>query len=175
MRKRKRVLRPLDYTYSEQQLAGLRTHAEAQKQGTVDRLRSAITSLQAQHKPISTRTIYEECGLSYASFRRNPEALLLYQQHSTFLKRERKRTRTACPDTVSPRDPLLAYKKPDLVARLRQEQARCAEQERQYATILQDYVQKDIKIAELEAELAQHRQYLEGLRLTIQRQEHQGP
>lgn len=158
--------------YSEQQLAGLRSHAEAQKQSTVERLRIAITSLQEQHKSISARTIYEECGLEYASFRRNPEALLLYQQHSTFLKHERKRTRTTCPDTVSPRDPLLAYKKPDLVARLRQEQAYHAEREIQYATLLQDYVQRDVKIVELEAELTRYREYFEGLRLQVQRQEH---
>ncbi len=174
MRKRKRSLRPLDHSYSEQQLAGLRAHAQAQKQSTVERLRSAIASLQAQHKPISARTIYEECGLTYASFRRNPEALLLYQQHSTFLKRERKHTRTACPDTVSPRDPLLAYKKPDLVARLRKEQVRCAELETQHAIILADYIQKDVKIAELEAELARYREYFEGLRLQVQQQEHGG-
>ena len=73
MSKRKRLPRPLDHTYSEQQLAGMRAHAQTQKQSTVERLRSAITSLQAQHKPISARTIYEECGLAYASFRRNPE------------------------------------------------------------------------------------------------------
>lgn len=173
MRKRKRSLRPLDHPYSEQQLSGLHAHAQAQKQGTVERLKTAIASLQAQHQPISARTIYEECGLSYASLRRNPEALLLYQQHSTFLKRERKRTRTACPDTVAPRDPLLAYKKPDLVAHLRQEQARRTELETQYATILQDYVQHDVKVAELEAELTRYREYFEGLRLTIQQQEHQ--
>jgi hypothetical protein len=173
MRKRKRALRPLDHSYPEQRLAGLRTHAQAQKQSTVDRLRSAITSLQAQPQPISARTIYEECGLAYASIRRNPEALLLYQQHSTFLKRERSRTRTSCPDTVSPRDPLLAYKKPDLVARLRQEQTRRTELETQYAGTLQDYVQRDVKIAELEAELARYREYFEGLRMTVQQQEHQ--
>lgn len=73
---------------------------------------------------------------------------------------------------MSPRDPFLAYKKPDLVTRLRQEQARRAELETQYATMLQNYVQRDVKIAELEAELARHRMYLEGLRLTIQQQEH---
>jgi len=172
MHKRKRVLRQFDHTYSEQQLAGLRAHAQAQKQGTVERLMVAITSLQARNQPISARTIYEECGLEYASIRRNPEALLLYQQHSTFLKRERKRTRTRCPDSVSPRDPLLAYKKPDLVARLRQEQTRCVELETQHVTILADYVQKDVKIAELEAELARYREYFEGLRLQVQQQEH---
>jgi hypothetical protein len=85
MPKRKRFHRPLDHTYCEQQLAGMRAHSQTQKQSTMERLRSAITSLQAQHKPISARTIREECGLEYASIRRNPEALLLYQQHSMFL------------------------------------------------------------------------------------------
>jgi hypothetical protein len=47
MRKRKQSLRPLDHSYSEQQLAGLRGHAQTQKQSTVERLRTAITSLQA--------------------------------------------------------------------------------------------------------------------------------
>lgn len=169
MQRRKQTTQP--HSYSEQQLAGLRTHAQTQKQNTVERLRTAITSLNAQQKPISARTIHEECGLEYASIRRNPEALLLYQQQSTFLKRKRKRTKTACPDTVSPRDSLLAYKKPDLVARLRQKEARCAELEMQYATLLQDYVQKDVKIAEQEAELARYREYFEGMRLHVQ-QEH---
>lgn len=172
MRKRKRSLRPLDHPYSEQHLSGLRAHAQAQKQGTVERLRTAITSLQAQHQPISARTIYEECGLEYASIRRNPEALLLYQQHSTFLKRERQRTRTACPDTVSPRDPLLAYKKIQLVTMLREERTQRQETEKQQAQLLEDYIQRDIKIAQLEAELAQYREYLEGLRISIQQQEH---
>jgi hypothetical protein len=172
MPKRKQPIQPHDY--SEQQLAGLRTHATAQKQNTVDRLRSAITSLDAQKKSISAKTIHEECGLEYASIRRNPEALLLYQQHSTFLKQKRKRAKTSPPDTPSPRDPLLAYRKADLVTRLRKEQTREIELETQYSTLLQDYVQKDIKIAELEAELARHREYLEGFRLTLQRQEHQG-
>jgi len=171
MRRRKHTFRPHDY--SEQQLAGLRAHAQAQKQSTVDRLRTAITALEAQHQPISARTIHEECGLEYASIRRNPEALLLYQQHSTFLKRERKRAKTACPETVSPRDPLLAYKKHDLVARLRQEQTRRTQLEMQYANMLQDYVQRDVKIAELEAELARYREYFEGLCMTVQQQEHQ--
>lgn len=174
MRKRKRAIRP-PTPYTEQQLAGLHAHAQSQKQSTVGRLRTAIATLTAQHKPISARTIYEECGLAYAALRRNPEALLLYQQHSTFLKQKRKRTKALQPDIPTQRDPLLAYKKTDLVARVRKAEERLKEQEQQHATLLQDYVQKDIKIAELEVELVKHRQYLEGLRLTIQRQEHQGP
>lgn len=175
MRKRKRIAQPRTAPYAEQQLAGLREHTQAQKQNTVRRLEVAIASLTAQHKPISARTIREECGLEYASIRRNPEALLLYQQHSSFLKQKRKRAKAPQPDTPPPRDPLLAYKKTDLVARVRKAEDLLKAREQQHATLLQDYVQKDIKIAELEAELARHRQYLEGLRLTMQHQEHQGP
>lgn len=174
MRTRKQTTRSRA-SYTEQQLAGLHAHAQGQKCNTVERLRAAITVLTAQHKPISARTIREECGLEYAAFRRNPEALLLYQQHSTFLKQQRKRTKAPQPGTPSPRDPLLAYKKTDLAARVRKAEELLKAQEQQHATLLQNYVQKDIKIAELEAELARHRQYLEGLRLTMQRQEHQGP
>lgn len=159
--------------YTEQQLAGLHLHTQAQRHQTVERLRAAITSLTAQHKPISARTAHEECGLEYASIRRNPEALLLYQQHSTFLKQKRKRAKAPHPDTPVPRDPLLAYKKADLTACVRKAEDLPKTREQQHAKLLQDYVQTDIKIAELEAELARHRQYLEGLRLTIQRQEHQ--
>jgi hypothetical protein len=172
MRKRKWVSQSRTEPYSEQQLAGLRTHAQARKQSTVDRLRTAIASLHAQHKPISASTIREECGLEYASIRRNPEALLMYQQHSTFLKRERKRTKTSCPDTPSPRDPLLAYRKTQLVVMLREERTHRQETEKQQAQLLQEYVQRDVKIAQLEAELAQYRGYLERLRISIQQQEH---
>src|SRR5579875_237898 len=173
MRKRRRVAPPRMEPYSEQQLAGLRNHAQAQKQSTVSRLEAAIASLTAQHKPVSARTIREECGLEYASLRRNPEALLLYQQHSTFLKQKRKRARASFSNAPARREPLLAYKKIDLVIRVRKAEELLKAQE-QHSQLLQDYAQKDIKIAELEAELARHRQYLEGLRLTIQRQEHQG-
>jgi hypothetical protein len=173
MRKRKQVARPRA-PYTERQLAGLHAHAQAQKQSTVERLRNAITTLTAQRKPISARTIYEECGLAYAALRRNPEALLLSQQHSTFLKQQRKRAKAPHLDAPKPRDPLLAYKKADLVARVRKAEELLKAQEKQHGTLLQDCVQKDIKIAELEAELARYRQYLEGLRLTMQRQEHQG-
>src|SRR5260221_5378569 len=146
MRKRKRVSQSRTEPYSEQQLAGVREHAQAQKQSTVDRLEAAIASLTAQHKLISARTIREECGLEYASFRRNPEALLLYQQHSTFLKQKRKRAKASHPDAPTPRDPLLAYRKTDLAARVRRAEELLEAREKQHDTLLQDYVQKDIKI-----------------------------
>src|SRR5712692_1768577 len=173
-KKRRRSPSSAGRTYSELQLVGLLTHTEERKQATVDRLRAAILSLETSGQPISARTIQEKCGLEYASIRRNPEALLLYQQHSTFLKQKRKRAKSPNPDAPSPRDPLLAYKKTDLVARLHKEQARQDDLKTQYAKLLEDYVQRDVKIAELETELARHRKYFEGLRLTIQQQEHGG-
>ncbi len=172
MRKRQRSGVSRKQVYSQEQLAGLRTHALARKQATVERLSRAIDALTAKKQPISMKTIREECGLEYNSIKRNPEALLLYQQHSTFLKRERKRTRTACPDTVAARDPLLAYKKARLAAMLREERTQRQETEKQQARLLEEYVQKDVKIAQLEAELAQYRSYLERLRIQVQQQEH---
>ena len=44
--------------------------------------------------------------------------------------------------------------------------------EQQQAQLLQEYVQKDVKIAQLEAELTQYRSYLEHLRISIQQQGH---
>jgi hypothetical protein len=77
-----------------------------------------------------------------------------------------------CPEIPSLRDPLLSYKKIQLAAMLREERTRRQETEQQQARLLEDYVQKDVKIAQLEAELAQYRSYLEHLRISIQQQEH---
>ncbi|SRR6266849_6235663 len=158
---------------TEQQLVGLRTHTETQKQATVARLRTAILSLETSGQPISARTIQEKCGLEYASIRRNPEALALYQQHSTFLQARRKRKKQANLSTP-PRDPLLAYTKLQLVTRLREEQAQRARQEAQHTHLLEEFTRRDVKIAALEAELGRYRSHLAGLRFTIQQQEHQG-
>jgi hypothetical protein len=166
MSKRKDVSPSHRQPPSDKQLAGLRQHTQAQKQHTVDRLRDAISTLTSQGKAISTTTIREVRGLEYAAIRRNPEALLLYQQHSTFLKQKRKRIKSALPDMPSPRDPFMSCKKTDLVKRLRREMARRVELEMQYATILQDVVQRDVRIAELEAELVRSHQYFEQLHMT---------
>jgi tetratricopeptide (TPR) repeat protein len=69
-------------------------------------------------------------------------------------------------------DPLLAYKKTQLAAILREERTQRQETEKQQAHLLEEYVQKDVKIAQLEAELAQYRSYLERLPISIQQQEH---
>src|SRR5216683_1970452 len=110
-KKRQRSPSSAGRPYTEQQLVGLRTHTETQKQATVARLRTAILSLETSGQPISARTIQEKCGLEYASIRRNPEVLALYQQHSTFLQARRKRTKPSDLRASASRDPLLAYKK----------------------------------------------------------------
>jgi hypothetical protein len=172
MRKQRRSGLSHKQAYSEAQLAGLRTHALAQKQTTVDRLRNAIEALKAKKQPISIKTIREECGLEYNSIKRNAEALRLYQEHSTYLSEKRKRIKTRLDVPPPPRDSLLAYKKTQLVAMLREERRLRQEAGKQQVQLLQDYVQKDVKIAQLEAELAQYHGYLERLRISIQQQEH---
>jgi hypothetical protein len=172
MQKRKRSSPASPRTYSEQQLVGLHTHAQTQKQNTVERLTAAIASLNLQKKPISARTIYEECGLEHAALRRNPEALQLFQRHSTFLKRERKQKKTL-PDAPSLRDSMPTSKKSQPTDRGLKEKQRCEELEAQNATLLEVMVQKDITIAELQARLVAHEKYLGEHRAQLQRQEHQ--
>ncbi len=94
---------------------------------------------------------------------------------------------------VPPRDPLLDYKRPRLVellhearterdeakqqlrterveAKLRA-QAERAELEQRYGKLLQEHMQCGVKIARLEAELAQFRLFMEGYRSSLQREE----
>ncbi len=118
----------------EDRYAHLRANATAQRQATVDRLNAAIAQLEAEHRPVNTFTIKEVSGMDYMSYYRNPEALVLFRTHSTHLRKERekeqakqhrsKRKRTKQDESlhqvkVEPRDSLLNYKKPKLVARLR--------------------------------------------------------
>src|SRR6266571_5519420 len=118
----------------EERYAHLRANALAQKQGTVDRLSRAIAVLEAEGRPVNTFTIKEVSGLDYMAYYRNAEALALFRTHSTHLREKRikeeakrhrsKRKQTRQDDNlhqvkVEPRDTLLAYKKPDLAAKLR--------------------------------------------------------
>ncbi len=172
MQKRKRSSPASPRTYSEQQLVGLHAHAQAQKQNTVERLAAAIASLNLQKKPISARTIYEECGLAHAALRRNPESLQLFQRHSTFLKRKRKQKKSL-PDASSPRDPMPTSKKSLPADSDLKEKQRCEELEAQNTMLLEVMVQKDITIAELQARLAAHEEYLGEHRTQLKRQEYQ--
>src|SRR5712691_8497687 len=116
------------------QYAHLRANAAAQKRATVDRLSQAITQLEAEGRPVNTFTIKEVSGMDYMAYYRNREAFQLFQEHSTHLRKEREQAQEkrqagsqskprktgkdqAASHTikVSPRDPLLDYKRPRLV------------------------------------------------------------
>src|SRR5260370_30132480 len=120
---------------SEAQLKALRDSTAARRQATVERLRSAIDALTAKKKEITVQTIYEECGLRYAAIHRNQEALALFRAHSTHLVAQKKRkTRhriNTGKETPAPREPLLNYKKTQLVELFRPHQQHMKELQHQ--------------------------------------------
>jgi hypothetical protein len=138
---------------SDDPYAHLRANAAVQKQTTVDRLRQAITQLEAEGRPVNTFTIKEVSGMDYMSYYRNREAFQLFQEHSTHLRREREQeqekqkvpnrgsSRKRRKDQaashmvkVPPRDPLLDYKRPRLVQLLHEARAERDEAKRQLQT-----------------------------------------
>lgn len=195
--------------------AHLRANAASQKQITVARLSRAITQLEAEGRPVNTFTIKEVSGMDYMAYYRNREAFQLFQEHSTHLRKEREqaqakhqvasRGRSQKPGRgqqaahtvrVSPRDPLLDYKRPRLVEllyearaerdevkrQLRTKQveakqrakAEQADLEQRYHKLLQEHMQCGVKIARLEAELAEFKTFMDRYRSALQREE-QGP
>ncbi len=193
--------------------AHLRANAAAQKQTTVDRLSQAITQFEAEGRPVTTFTIKEVSGLDYMAYYRNREAFQLFQEHSTHLRREReqeqakrqealrgksrktKKSQTAAYAVkVSPRDPLLDYKRPRLVellheARAERDEAKRqvkterteaeqraqverAELEQRYHKLLQEHMNCGLTIAKLEAQVAEYLAFMERFRSSLQREEH---
>jgi len=168
------------HTISAAQLAGLRTSTTARKKATVERLQAAIEALKAKKRAITVQSIYEECGLHYAAIHRNPEALALFRANSTHLTAKKKRTRrkdkTNDPGTPVPRDPLLNYNKPQLVARLRVAQQQLQDLERQLATLAETCLRRDTQMALLEAKLAElepYRNFVEQVRQRVRQEEHE--
>jgi hypothetical protein len=166
---------------SEAQLRALRDSTAARRQATIERLRSAIDALTAKKKEITVQTIYEESGLRYAAIHRNQEALALFRAHSTHLvaqkKRKRRKRISTGEETPAPRDPLLNYKKPQLVERLRAAQQHVQELQHQLAVAVDAGMKREARIAELEAKLAQlepYRAFIEQWRAQMHREE-QGP
>ena len=165
--------------YTEHRLEGLRRHAAELRQATLERLRVAIEALKARGEPITVHTIRAESHLDYKSYARNPEALKLFQDHSTFLaakrKEARRKRRRGSEEEGSPvKDSLLNYKRPQLAARLRQEMQRREQIEVQYRQLLEDRLQADLKVMQLEAELARYQQFLGHMRAQAQQAEHDG-
>ena len=176
--KPKRRAPRLPREYSEAQLAGIKRSTEERRLASVERLRAAIAALKAKKQEISVQSIYDECGLRYAAIHRNPEALALFQANSTHLVAEKKRRKRKPPadgeDTPAPRDPLLNYKKPQLVARLRVAQQQLLEVQQQQATMVEVRLKQEARIAELEAKLAvmePYRTFVMQMRVQMQREE----
>jgi prophage tail gpP-like protein len=198
---------------SDDRYAHLRGYAAAQKQTTVDRLSLAITQLEAEGREVSTFTIKEVSGMDYMTYYRNREAFQLFQEHSTHLRKEREQAQakhqaagrgrprktgkgqaTAHTVKVSPRDPLLDYKRPRLVELLhearaerdqarqqaqkeraeleRRAQAKQAELEQRYHKLLQEHMCCGIMIARLEAQVAEYLAFMERFRSSLQQEEH---
>lgn len=197
----------------DDQYVYLRANAAVQRQTTVDRLSRAITQLEAEGRPVNTFTIKEVSGMDYMAYYRNREAFQLFQEHSTHLRKEREQTQakrqaasrgssrkrrkdlaTAHVVKVSPRDPLLDYKRPRLVELLHEAQierdeakrqmkaerteseqraqAERADLEQRYHKLLQEHMQCGVKIAHLEAELAEFRMFMERFRSSLRKEEH---
>ena len=195
---------------SDDPYAHLRANAAAQKQTTIDRLRKAIAQLEAEGRPVNTFTIKEVSGMDYMIYYRNREAFQLFQERSTHLRREREQEqakrqaassgRSRKPKKgqaashvvkVSPRDPLLDYKRPRLVELLHETraerdeakrqlkaerseneqrtQAACADLEQRYHKLLQEHMSCGITIAKLEAQVAEYLAFMERFRSALQR------
>ncbi len=170
---------------SEDRYAHLRDYATKQKRATVDRLKQAITQLEKDSRPVTTFTVKEISGLDYMAYYRNAEALALFRSHSTHLRKQReiaqskRRGATRFPSreqeaVVSPRDPLLHYKKPRLVTELRAARAKYDQMEQQYQALLQEHMDCGLAIARLQTQLAEHQAFLERFRSSLQKEEH-GP
>ncbi len=178
MKKRKRAhLRP----YTEQQLAGLRASTSARKQATIERLRDAIERLKSKKQTITAQAIYLECGLQYSSYARNAEALALFRANSTHLVKKKKRARRKGDNdevvTPVPRDSLMAYKKSQLVARLRDAEQQIQELKKQQSVLTDACLQRDAQVAELKALLADlepYRSFIERMRVRIHQEERNG-
>jgi len=164
--------------YSEAQLAGIKQSTTVRRLATVERLRTAIDALKEKKQEISVQMIYEECGLRYAAIHRNPEALALFRANSTSLVAKKKQTRRKRTmndkGIIAPRDPLLAYKKPQLVERLREAQQQAQTAKQQLAMSVDASMKQEARIAELEArltELEPYRSFVEQMRAQMQREE----
>src|SRR6266568_1053932 len=169
----------LPRTYSDAQLAGIKQSTTARRLATVERLRTAIDALRAKRQEISVQTIYDECGLRYAAIHRNPEALALFRANSAHLVAAKKRNkrRPSAEEEATPLallDPLLSYKKPQLVARLRSVQQQLLEAQQQQALLVEARLKQEAKVAELEAKLAvlePYRTFVMQMRAQMQREE----
>ncbi len=157
-------------------MRGCRHAADVKRQATVERLKDAIATLEAQGQPISARTIQAISGMEYNSYGRNPEARALFQRHSTALKQRpqasavigmqlpllgRGRSRHVAEDPAreTVRLEREMRKLQATVNRLETEVQRLQPVEAQYHLLLQERLQLEMKVARLEVDLVKYRGY----------------
>ncbi len=160
-----------------------RETAARRRERTVERLQVGIATLEAAGREVTARTVHEVTGIDHRTIGRNPAAIALFREHSTHLQARRPpakkphRPRDADPPgeaEPSPvRDPLQNYSRPRLIRKvnaLEQQLAARAEQDRQYAGLVQEHASCAMTIERLEARVQQLAKYaemaklLEGLR-----------
>ncbi len=89
-------------------------------------------------------------------------------------KRNKRKPREDSGTAPSPCDPLLSYKKPQLVARLRSAQQQLLDMQQQQASLVETRLKQEARIAELEAKLAvlePYRTFVMQMRAQMQREE----
>jgi hypothetical protein len=157
----------------------LRASTSARKQETVERLCAAIESLKNKKQAITAHSIYAGSGLHYSSYVRNEVAIALFRASSTHLTLQKQRTKrqrkTGENPPPAPRDPLMNYKKPHLVSRLRGAQQQIQDLEQQLAILAGACLQRDARVAELEAKLVElepYRTFVEQVRQHVRREEY---
>lgn len=174
-------------TSSADRYAHLRANAARQKQTTVERLKQAIATLEAERRPITVFTLKEVSGLDYMAYYRNAEALALFRHHSTHLQAAREKEQTqrriarhkqrqneeSTQETVvQSRDPLLNYKKPRLVTDLRTALAERDQLQQRCQALLQEHMHCGVTIARLEAQVAEYLAFMERFRSSLEREEY---
>ncbi|MBV9358243.1 MAG: hypothetical protein JO023_22245 [Chloroflexi bacterium] len=102
----------------------LRTVARERANRTVARLQAGILAIEERREPVTARTIERETALTFKTIQRNAAAYELYKAAAEAFRvgpkhhagRRRGRANALRPPI---RDSLMAYKKPQLAARLR--------------------------------------------------------
>ena len=171
------------------QFRHLRAYAAQARERTIARLRTAITAIEARGAAVTIATIKQESGLDYSAYYRNDAAYALYREHATHFtaratiakahRQRRAKARAASARVRQARDPLMAYSRRELVAKLRAAwtERDLARTERgdavqQYQNLLREHLSSAQTIFTLQTQLAQYEEHRDYLRRTMQEREH---
>ena len=166
--------KPSPATYTPARLAGLSAHSEERSRKTVERLQNAIDKIKPT--PVTLAAIERAGGPAWSTIKRNPKALALWAAC---------KPSTPHRSNAKAQDPMLSCSRSELLAKCRQAssqiheltahlRAECearATAESRYRTVLAAQLDKDKRIAELEADLARYEPYLSSIRARSSRQD----